>query len=101
MRALCARSSIPDQGATMRTLILFLLVQSTAPLNDSVFLVQEHQHRRANVVAMSLSQIENAALENNAEIRVMKERVGQAKAGVITSTAFDDPSFMYRGWGTP
>jgi len=31
----------------------------------------------------------------------MKERVRQASAGVITSTAFDDPSFMYRAWGTP
>ena len=84
----------------MRSLILFLLFQSTAPLSDRV-LVQEHQHRRSDVAAMSLSQIEAAALENNPEIRVMKERVRQARAGVITSTAFDDPSFMYRAWGTP
>ena len=84
----------------MRSLILFVLFQSSAPLSDRV-LVQEHQHRRADVAAMSLSQIEGAALENNPEIRVMKERVRQARASVITSTAFDDPSFMYRAWGTP
>jgi outer membrane protein, heavy metal efflux system len=84
----------------MRTLILSLLFQSGVPLSDSV-LVQEHQHRRADVIPISLSGIEAAALENNAEIRVMKQRVHQAKAGVATSTAFGDPSFMYRGWGTP
>src|ERR1051326_528562 len=90
-------------GATMRTLILFLLFQSTAPiepLTDTV-LVQEHRHRDADVAPMSLSEIEALALENNAEMRVMQERVRQAKAGVAGSTAFDDPSFMYRGWGTP
>jgi outer membrane protein TolC len=84
----------------MRTLVLFLLFQSTQPLNDSV-LVQEHQHHRSNVPPMSLSEIEAAALQNNAEIKAMQERVRQVKAGVSTSTAFDDPSFMYRGWGTP
>jgi cobalt-zinc-cadmium efflux system outer membrane protein len=84
----------------MRTLILFLLFQSTSPLSDSV-LVQEHQHRRADVTPISLSDIETVALENNPEIRVMKEQVHQARAGVTSSTAFNDPSFMYRGWGTP
>jgi outer membrane protein TolC len=84
----------------MRSLILFLLFQSTAPLNDSV-LIQEHRHRRSDVTPMSLSDIDTVALENNAEIRAMKERVRQTRAGITTSTAFDDPSFMYRGWGTP
>jgi outer membrane protein TolC len=50
---------------------------------------------------MPLSEIESAALQNNAEIRAMQERVRQAKAGVSTSTGFDDPQFMYWGWGTP
>jgi outer membrane protein TolC len=50
---------------------------------------------------MSLSEIESAALENNAEIKAMQERVRHAKAGVSASTAFDDPSLMYWGWGTP
>src|ERR1051326_5932505 len=84
----------------MRTLVLFILFQSTAPLSDSV-LIQEHQHHRSDVAPISLTEIEAAALENNPEIRVMNERVRQAQAGVATSTAFDDPSFMYRGWGTP
>src|SRR5215472_17950499 len=84
----------------MRTLVLFLLFQTTQPLNDSV-LVQEHQNHRSNVPPMPLSEIESAALQNNAEIRAMQERVHQAKAGVSTSTGFDDPQFMYWGWGTP
>jgi outer membrane protein TolC len=84
----------------MRTLVFLLLFQSTSPLNDSV-LVQEQQHHRSNVAPMSLSEIEAAALQNNAEIKTMQERVRQAKAGVSTSTGFDDPSFMYWGWGTP
>jgi outer membrane protein, heavy metal efflux system len=84
----------------MRILVLFLLFQSTEALNDNI-LVQQHQHRRPDVPAMSLAEIEAAAQENNPEIRVMRERVNQAKAGIATATAFDDPSFMYRGWGTP
>src|ERR1051326_7839186 len=84
----------------MRTFIFLLFFQSTEPLNDRV-LVQEHQHRKSNVPAISLQQAEAEALENNAEIRAMKERLRQAKAGVPVSTAFDDPTFMYRGWGTP
>src|SRR5438128_2324106 len=84
----------------MRILVLFLLFQSTEPLSDRV-LVQEHQHRRSDVVPMSLADIEAAAVHNNREIRAMKERVTLAKAGITPATAIDDPSFMYRAWGTP
>jgi cobalt-zinc-cadmium efflux system outer membrane protein len=84
----------------MRILLLFLLFQSTEPLSDRV-LVQEHQHRRTDVSPLTLAEIEGLALENNREIRVMAERVSLAKAGVAPSTAIDDPSFMYRAWGTP
>jgi outer membrane protein, heavy metal efflux system len=84
----------------MRILVFFLFIQSVDPLNDRV-LDQEHQHRRSGVTPMSLAEIEAAALANNPEIRVMKERVALAKAGVGPSTAVEDPSFMYRGWGTP
>ena len=84
----------------MRTLVLFLLFQSIPPLNDSV-LVQEPHHHQSNVPPMSVADIEATALQNNAEIKAMQERVRQAKAGVSTSTAIDDPWFMYRGWGTP
>src|SRR5262245_24305392 len=73
----------------MRVLILFLLLQSN------------EQHHRASVAPISLAEIEAAALQNNPEIRVMRERVTQAKAGIIPATALDDPSFTYQAWGTP
>lgn len=84
----------------MRILVLFLLFQSSEPLNDRV-LVQEHQHRRADVPPMPLAEIEAVASENNREIRVMTERVSLAKAGITPATAIEDPSFSYRAWGTP
>src|SRR6185503_17062321 len=84
----------------MRTLVLFLLFQSIESLNDRV-LVQEHQHQRSDVPPMTLAAIEAAALENNREIKVMEQRAVLAKAGVTPAAALDDPSFMYRAWGTP
>src|SRR5215468_8947152 len=84
----------------MRAFILFLLFQASAPLNDTV-LVQEHQHRRPDIAAMSLAEIEAVALENNPEIRLMEQRLQLSKAGIANSTAIDDPSFMYWAWGTP
>jgi len=79
----------------MRIFIFLLLFQSTEPLSDRV-LIQEHQHRRSDVAPMTLAAIEAAALENNREIRVMKERVVLAKAGITPAIAVDDPSFTLR-----
>jgi outer membrane protein, heavy metal efflux system len=84
----------------MRILFLFLLFQSAEPLSDRV-LLQEHQHRRSDVAPLTLAEIESLALENNREIRLMTERVSLAKAGITPATSVDDPSFMYRAWGTP
>src|SRR5262249_7302240 len=49
----------------------------------------------------SLSAIEAEALENNREIRAMKQRVQLARAGIAPAFAVEDPSFTYRAWGTP
>src|SRR5262245_59089491 len=84
----------------MRMLFLFMLFQSTEPLSDRA-LVQEHQHRRADVTPLTLAEIEAVALENNRELRLMTERVTLAKAGITPATSNDDPSFTYRAWGTP
>jgi cobalt-zinc-cadmium efflux system outer membrane protein len=84
----------------MRILFLFLLFQSNEALSDRV-LVQEHEHRRADIAPITLAEIERIALENNREIRAMKERVTLAKAGITPATALDDPSFSYRAWQTP
>jgi outer membrane protein TolC len=50
---------------------------------------------------MALTAIEAEALENNREIRAMKQRVQLAKAGIAPAIAVEDPSFTYRAWGTP
>src|SRR5881396_447804 len=97
---MCARRCNFSSGATMRILVLVLLFQSTDPLSDRV-LVQEHETHRSHVAPLTLAEIEAVALESNREIAAMKERVTLAKAGVTPATAIDDPSFMYRAWGTP
>ena len=84
----------------MRILFLFLFFQSLEPLSDRV-LVQDPTHRHSGAAPMNLAAIEAAALENNREIHAMKRRVTLAKAGITSATALDDPSFMYRAWGTP
>ena len=84
----------------MEILVLFLLFQSTDLPSDHV-LIQEHQHRRSDVPPLTLAAIEAAAAEDNREIRVVKERVELARAGVTPATAVDDSSFTYRAWGTP
>src|SRR5262249_29295322 len=84
----------------MRILILLLLLQSNESLTDRV-LVQEHEHQAAAVPPITLQEIERAAVENNRDIRIMRERVELAKAGVTPALALDDPSFSYRAWGTP
>src|SRR4029453_7022337 len=90
---------ISRQEQQMRILFLFLLLQSTESLSDRV--LQEHQHRRSDVAPLTLAEIEALALENNRELRLMTERVSLAKAGITPATSIDDPSFMYRAWGTP
>jgi outer membrane protein TolC len=86
----------------MRIFVLFLLFQSADPFSDLVLVQQqEHQHRRSDTPPMTLAEIEAVALENNRDIRVMKERVALVKAGIPAATALDDPSFSYQAWGAP
>jgi outer membrane protein TolC len=73
----------------MRTLVFLLL------------LAQVHEHRRSDVAPITLAAIEAEAVENNPEIRTMNERLVLAKAGILPAMGLDDPSFMYRAWGTP
>jgi cobalt-zinc-cadmium efflux system outer membrane protein len=84
----------------MRILVFLLFMQSAEILSDRV-LVEQVQHHRADVPAISLAEIEAAAIERNSEIRLMTERVQLAKAGLTPAVAVDDPSFTYRAWSTP
>ena len=82
------------------TMVLALGGNAGAQALDSL-LPQEQEHHRSDVQPMPLAEIEAAALNNNREIRLMQERVALAKTQVSSATAVEDPSFMYRGWGTP
>ncbi len=83
----------------MRILVFLLLIQSP-DLSDGV-LVEQSQHHRSTVPPTSLIEIEKEAMEHNPELRLMRQRVELARAGVTPAGALDDPSFMYRAWGTP
>ena len=84
----------------MAVLILLLFIQSTGLLSDQG-LVQDHLLHRSDVAPMTLAQIEAAALENNADIRLVEQRVAQVKTGTAMALATEDPTFTYRAWGTP
>lgn len=58
-------------------------------------------HHAPTAVPLTLAELEAAALANNAEIRASARQVAVAEARRGSAGALDDPSFMYRGWGTP
>lgn len=59
------------------------------------------QHHVATTVPLTLTELEAAALANNAEIHAATRQVAVAEARRGSAGALNDPSFMYRGWGTP
>src|SRR6266536_2921748 len=58
-------------------------------------------HHASATVSLTLAELEAAALANNAEIRASTRQVAVAETRRGSAGALDDPSFMYRGWGTP
>ena len=64
-------------------------------------LKQEHQHAGSNVPPKTLAELENEALTNNAELRLMLRRIAVAQAKPKIAGSREDPAFEYRGWGTP
>ena len=89
-----------------RILIFLLLawsaVRAQAPLPAAAApAAQEHERLSADVPAVTLEQLESAALEANPEIRILTQQVVVAAARVGAAGTLDDPSFMYRGWGVP
>src|SRR5581483_1263658 len=59
------------------------------------------QHRAMATAPMTLTQLDQAALASNPEIRTMAKQVAVASARRGSAGSLDDPTFMYRGWGTP
>lgn len=61
----------------------------------------QQEHRHPSTIPLTLPELESAALANNPEIRAAMRRITVADAGRGSAGSLDDPSFMYRGWGTP
>jgi outer membrane protein TolC len=59
------------------------------------------QHHASTTVPLTLAELEAAALANNAELAAFARQVAVAEARRGSAGALEDPSFMYRGWGTP
>jgi len=59
------------------------------------------EHHAPTGVLLTLAELEAAALQNNAEIRVAMRQAAVAEVRRGSAGALDDVSFMYRGWGTP
>jgi len=70
-------------------------------LNVEAMLASSEQHHAATAVPLTLAELEAGALANNAEIHAAARQVTVAEARRGSAGSLDDPSFMYRGWGTP
>jgi outer membrane protein TolC len=89
--AAAARAQQPDVAAPESDLLA----------GSEAMLTPPQQHHASTTVPLTLAELEAEALANNAEIRVAARQVPIAEAHRASAGALDDPSFMYRGWGTP
>jgi outer membrane protein, heavy metal efflux system len=81
--------------AAAQTLERDLLASADGMLRKS----QEHRH--GATVPLTLAELESAALANNPEIRAAARQVAIVEARRGSAGSLEDPSIMYRGWGTP
>ena len=68
--------------------------------SDMAALLPQH-HAAASGPALTLDEIERAALVGNPEILVAARRLAAVEAHVPQAGALDDPALMYRGWQVP
>ena len=64
-------------------------------------LSEPQEHRHASTIPLTLPELESAALARNPEILAAMRRIAVVEARRGSAGSLDDPSFMYRGWGTP
>jgi outer membrane protein TolC len=67
----------------------------------STLLSATQEHRHPSTVPLTLAELESAALAKNPEILAAMRRIAVVEARRGSAGSLDDPSFMYRGWGTP
>jgi outer membrane protein TolC len=61
----------------------------------------QQEHRRPSTIPLTLPELESAALAKNLEILAAMRRIAVVEARRGSAGSLEDPSFMYRGWGTP
>ena len=94
----------------MKVLRVFALILITANLaladdpfaESNSLLSAAAQHRQSSSVPpYTLARLQEMAMRSNSEIRIAVERLSVAQSRVPGAGALDDPTFMYRDWGTP
>jgi outer membrane protein TolC len=73
----------------------------TDGLAEIAALLKQHHEPEVSSPALTLDEVERAALAENPDIAVAARRVAIAEAHVPTARALDDPVAMYRGWSVP
>jgi cobalt-zinc-cadmium efflux system outer membrane protein len=94
----------------MKVLRVFALILITANLaladdpfaESNILLSAATQHRQSpSVSPVTLAELQEMAMRSNPEIRIAVRRLSVAQSRVPGAGALDDPTFMYRDWGTP
>jgi outer membrane protein TolC len=94
----------------MRVLRVFALLLFGASLaladdpfaNSGSLLDAAAQHHQVNNARRyNLAELQDAAMQGNPEIRIAARQLSVAQSRVSGAGALDDPTFMYRDWGTP
>jgi outer membrane protein TolC len=97
-------------GGTMKALRLFafLLLLARVALADDPFAssgslldAAGQHHRSGSTRPYGLGELQDAAMQGNPEIRIATRQLSFAQSRVSGAGALDDPTFMYRDWGTP
>src|ERR1022692_111925 len=94
----------------MKVLRVFALILITAnlaladdPFAESNILLSAavQHHAPSSAAPATLAQLQEMAMCSDPEIRIAVRRLSVAQSRVPGAGALDDPTFMYRDWGTP
>src|ERR1035438_9946053 len=93
----------------MKVLRVFALILITANLamaddpfaESNILLSAVTQHQPPSPTSsVTLAELQEMAMRSNPEIRIEIRRLSVAQSRVPGAGALDDPTFMYRDWGT-
>src|SRR5271167_364152 len=79
------------------------LVMADDPFSESVSMLSAAVQHHGSPLAspLTLGELKEMAMQSNPEIRIAVRRLSIAQSRVSGAGALDDPTFMYRDWGTP